>query len=85
MTKNKRKDLPPLNTNAHRSETEGADPAVIGLGDVTDHLEKLGRVSSTTQKLMNLLGEQLQGLAWAIPVLRGTEAVRIQFHLNVLA
>lgn len=79
MTKSKRKDkdLNPLDTNVHRSETEGAGSAAIGLGDVGDYLEKLGNVSLTTQKLMNFLGEQLQGLSVTIPVLQGTEAVRI--------
>ena len=87
MTKSKRKDkeLHPLDTSVHRSEAEGADSAVIGLGDVNDHLGNLGRVSLTTQKLMNFLGEQLQGLSVAIPLLHGAEAVRIRFHPNVLA
>jgi hypothetical protein len=85
MTKSKRRDLSSLDTNTHPPETDGGSSAVIGLGDVGDHLAKLGCVSNTAQKLMNLLGEQLQGLSGTIPVLRGTETVRIRFHLNVLA
>ena len=50
------------------------------MGGLGDHIDRLRQVSSTTQKLVSLLGDQLQGLSTSIPVLRGFEVVCVQFH-----
>ena len=81
MSKNKRNGLPSLNTGGHRPATEGEGSSIVELGDMGDHIAKLKQVSLGTQKLVNLLVDQLQGLSGTIPVLNGFEIVCIRFHL----
>ena len=85
MGGNKRKELNPLDTNVHGSATKGKGPTVVEMGDVGDHIEKLRQVSSTTEKLMKLVGDQLHVLSETVPVAHGFEVVRIQFHPSTLA
>jgi hypothetical protein len=73
--KNKRQNLPPLDTAVPCPTSEGRGSAAAELGGLGDHIKKLRQVSSTTQKLVSLLGDQLQGLSSTIPVLRGFEVV----------
>ena len=53
---------------------------VVDLGGIADHIEKLKQVTTGTQKLVGLLGEQLQALSGTIPVLRALQIVRVCFH-----
>ena len=85
MPSKKPNGLPSLDTNVHRPTTEGKGEAVIKLEDMGGHIEKLKQVSLGTQKLVNLLVDQLQGLEETIPVLRGSEIVCIRFHPITLA
>ena len=77
MPKEKRNGLAPLDTSVHRPTTGGEGSAVIDLRDVGGHIGKLKQVSFGTQKLVKLLVDQLEGLSWTIPVLQGSEIVRI--------
>lgn len=85
MSRNRLNGVPPLNTNVRRPTTGGGGSAIVELGDMGDHIEKLKLVSLGTQKLVDLLVGQLQGLSGTVPVLHGFEIVRIRFHLIVLA
>jgi len=86
MGKNKlHRTLTPLDTGVHGSAIKGQGSAVIELGDMGDHIDKLKQVSLMNQKLANLLGDQLQGLSGTIPVLRGFEIVCVRPHPIILA
>ena len=85
MGGNKRKTPVPSSTTVDGPAPGGQDSAVVELRDMGDHIEKLKQVSLTTQKLVNLLGDQLQGLSGSIPILRGFEIVCVQLHPIVLA
>lgn len=79
MGKNKHNSLTPLDTSSAGPHRGGptAEGQVVSLGEMGDHIEKLKQVSVTAKSLMNLLGDQLQGLSATIPVLRGFEIVRL--------
>ena len=86
MSKQKRRNLPALDTDVtdpHGSTTEGQGSGVIKLGDIGDHLGKLGETILTTQKLVHLVTDQLQVLSVTIPVLRALEIVCVQFRLII--
>lgn len=88
MNKQKRRNLPALDTDVtdpHGSTTEVQGSGVIELGDIGDHLGKLGETILTTQKLVHLVTDQLQVLSVTIPVLRALEIVCVQFRLIISA
>ena len=88
MSRQRRRNLPALDTDVtdpHGSTTGGQGSGVIELGDISDHLGKLKQVTLTTQRLVHLLGDQLQGLSGTIPVLRGLDIVGVQFRLIIPA
>jgi len=86
IPRNKRNGLPPLDTSrgAHRPVAEGGS-AVIKEEEMSAHIEKLKQVSLGTQRLSNLLVDQIQVLTETVPVLHGFEIVRIRFHIIILA
>ena len=87
MAANKHKNLSRLDTARvrPRSVPEEQSSAVVELGDMGEHIEKLKHVSSVTKKLADLLGGQLQGLSGTSPVLRGFEIVCIGSDPNIPA
>ena len=76
MGRNKHKILTPLDTTSiHGPATKGQGSAIVELGDMGDHIDKLKQVSDATQQLADLLVGQLRGLSGTVPVLRGFEIV----------
>ena len=59
--------------------------AVIELQDAGDHIKKLKGISLATKHLMDLVGDQLQGLSATIPLLRGSEIVCVLIYPFILA
>ena len=59
---------------------QGQVSAVIELEDAGDHIKKLKGISLATKHLMDLVADQLQGLSATIPLLRGSEIVRVLYY-----
>jgi len=81
MGRNGRQTLPALDTRVSGPTAKGPGSE---LGDISDHIGKLRQVTLTTQTLISLLGNQLQGLSVTIPVLRGFEIVCVPSHPIIL-
>lgn len=75
-----KRQTPDTSGHASTSTTQGGGAVVVELGGIADHIEKLKQVTTGTQKLVGLLGEQLQALSGTIPVLRALQIVRVCFH-----